>query len=114
MCLCFNQKESTADRAVLDIVDGAVLDKSKSTPSLFAKFIAFIFYRMVRNYIRKTDRHMIDPKDIKKAVRLVLAKKMKIGAAADRYNLKKSRLFFHVKKAKDKGNRAEDESGIED
>jgi hypothetical protein len=30
------------------------------------------------------------------------------------YNLKKSRLFFHVKKAKDKGNRAEDESGIED
>jgi hypothetical protein len=114
MCLCFNQKESTADGAVLDIVDGAVLDKSKSTPSLFAKYIAFLFYGMVRNYIRKTDRHMIDPKDIKKAVRLVLAKKMKIRAAADRYNLKKSTLFFHVNKATDKGNIAEDESGIED
>jgi hypothetical protein len=46
---------------------------------------------MVRNYIRKTDRHMIDPKDIKKAVRLVLAKKIKIRAAADRYTQRNSK-----------------------
>lgn len=56
---------------------------------------------------------MIDPKDIKKAVSLVLEKKMKIRAAAERYNLKKSTLFFHVKKVKNKTSKA-DESGIED
>ncbi|KAG5876287.1 hypothetical protein JTB14_001367 [Gonioctena quinquepunctata] len=73
---------------------------------------------MMRNYERKTDRANISTEDLREEINEVITPKRKIRHAAAMYNIKKSTLHFHLKKAKpanesDSGNDSDDHSGVE-